>query len=959
MRADQVATRDGVSTAFPPRSAAEHITGRAPAPVPRGSFPPDVPLFARHPVLLVLLVASGVRLVALAAAADAIPLLDERTYTQRAHALLDGRGFLGSYQSWVRHPTGMLSELPQYPGAWQPPGQTVLMAGVMALSGRSVLAVKLVQVVLSTLSVALVYALGRAWFGARAGLAAAWLAALYPNLIAFSHYLWSETLFVFWLLLALVALTRSREEPPGVGDAVLGGVALGLGALTRGTLFLFLPVLAAWLVWAHRRRWRLALGRAALAVAVATLLIVPWSVRNTALHGGFVWIDTNAPYNLWRGNGPDTFAHRNDPSTARYRWPLSGIPIAPVDNRTGRRLVDEARRALGTDTPTDLEIIGHARDAAWASIRSDPATFLRRVPIRLVDLWNPSSFLVRHVGVGAYGAVPAGLAALLVWAAILSYLVVVALAAAGAWLARRRPETWLVLGFAATVSGISAVAFGLTRFRLPVVPLLMVLAGLALARWLERGRAGRGAVATAAALVALVGLGCERRDAAPPGGRAAELPNVVVITLDTTRADHLGLYGYFRDTSPVLDELAREALVFDRAIAPMATTLPTHVSLFTATSPLEHGVLANTTQGGERFVPSPGLRSFAEVARDAGYATAAFVSATPLKRGSGVESGFDVFDQPDGKHRRGDATADRALAWLDEARRPFLLWVHLYDAHWPYAPPPPFDARYRTDEGLERWLATRKIPDRSYRPLVQQWEEARPATNAYDGELRFQDAQLGRLLRALDARPDGERTALLVMGDHGEGLSQHGHPAHGGTWHEQLRVPLLIRAPGVAPGRVSALVSVLDALPTLIGLLGVPELEGLLAQATGLDALAEDFVERPVLSQDTGRSNRTDPFRYSLTGPRYKYFRTEDAPDGEELYDLHEDPFELSDVASVRGDVLREMRRLMTAQIEARSRRGRELRGDAATTTGPADPEIVEQLRALGYLEPAEDETAP
>ncbi len=908
-------------------------------------------------MLPVLLVAFGVRLIALWAAADAVPLLDERTYTQRAHALLDGRGFLGSYQSWVRHPTGMLSEIPQYPGAWQPPGQTVFMAGVMAVSGRSVFAVKLVQVLLSTLSVALVYALGRAWFDARAGLAAAWLAALYPNLIAFSHYLWSETLFVLLLLLGLFALTRSRRGPPGVGDALLGGVALGLCALTRGTLFLFLPVLAAWLVWAQRARWRTALARAALVVGVATLLIVPWSARNTALHGGFVWIDTNAPYNLWRGNGPDTFAHRHDPATPRYRWPLSRIPIAPVDNRTGRRLVDEAKQALGSEAPTDLEIIGHASDAAWASIRSDPGTFLARVPTRLVDLWNPSSFVVRHVGVGAYGPVPPAVAAALIWAAILGYLGVMALAGAGAWLARRRAETWLVLLFAGTVSGVSALAFGLTRFRLPVMPLLMVLAGLALARWLERdGRPRAGAAL--AALLALVSLGCDRPEGAGDAGSPAHLPNIVVVTLDTTRADHLGLYGYFRDTSPVLDDLARGAVVFERAIAPMATTLPTHVSLFTATSPLEHGVLANTTQGGGRFVPSPGLRSFAEVCREAGFATAAFVSAAPLKRGSGIEAGFDVFDEPDAKNRRGDQTADRALAWLEEARRPFLLWVHFYDAHWPYDPPAPYDARYRTDPALDAWLDARGVADRSYRPLVRQWEEARPATNAYDGELRFQDVQLGRLLAALGSRTDWSRTALLVIGDHGEGLSQHDHPAHGGTWDEQLRVPMLIRAPGLAPGRVNALVSVLDALPTLIAVLAVPELEGLLEQASGRDALAEDFVESPVLSQDTGRSNRTGPFRYSLTGPRWKYFRTDGAGEaGEELYDLHEDPYELRDLSSTQGEVLAGMRRALLDEIGERTRRGGALRDGEDPITLPADPEIVEQLRALGYL--PEEEAPP
>ena len=174
-------------------------------------------------------------------------------------------------------------------------------------------------------------------------------------------------------------------------------------------------------------------------------------------------------------------------------------------------------------------------------------------------------------------------------------------------------------------------------------------------------------------------------------GREAPAPNLVFVTLDTTRADHLGLYGYFRDTSPALDAFGSQAIVFERFIVPMATTLPTHASLFTATQPLEHGVLANSTQGGSRFVPSTHLRSLAEVAGAAGWRTAGFVSSAVLKRGSGIETGFDAFDEPEGEQRNAEATTRTALAWLESTPRgPFLLWVHYFDAHWPYAPPPAY-----------------------------------------------------------------------------------------------------------------------------------------------------------------------------------------------------------------------------------------------------------------------------
>ena len=467
------------------------------------SFGSEVPSHARASVVAVVLVAFVVRAAALWAGADANLTLDEETYALRAEALLDGEGFLGSYQSWVRHGSGLLADLPQYPGAWQPPGQTVFMAAVMAPSGRSLLAVKLAQVILGTLSVLLVYALGRAWFDHRHGLAAAWICALYPNLVAFTHFLWSETLFSFLLLAALWSLTR-RREPPTARSALLGGALLGLGALTRGTLLYFLPLLLAWLVWAHRSCWRVALVRAALVASMALLVVAPWAVRNTRLHGGFVLIETNGPYNLWRGNGADAFANRGDPRVPHYAWPFESLPLAPVGDRSASRLVEEAKQALESQAPTDLQIIGYARDAAWHSIRGDPAAFFSRIRYRLIDMWNPTSFLIRHFRIGAYGAVPWALQASVTAAAVLGYLLVMGLACAGFWLGRRRPEAWLVLLLVAFFSGLSALAFGLTRFRLPLMPLLIVVAAPAVVALLDRlGRRPRRAGSGAAVLCAL------------------------------------------------------------------------------------------------------------------------------------------------------------------------------------------------------------------------------------------------------------------------------------------------------------------------------------------------------------------------------------------------------------------------------------------------------------------------
>ena len=220
-----------------------------------------------------------------------------------------------------------------------------------------------------------------------------------------------------------------------------------------------------------------------------------------------------------------------------------------------------------------------------------------------------------------------------------------------------------------------------------------------------------------------------------------------------------------------------------------------------------------------------------------------------LARGSGIETGFEQFDQPEAEQRDAEATTRAALAWLASARRegPFLLWVHYFDAHWPYAPPPAYAAMFSSSPELEDAIAARRIPRTVLRPLANQSEETRVSINLYDGELRFQDDQLARLLAALEARPDWENTVVVIAGDHGEGLGQHGEAAHGGTWEEQLHAPLLMRIPGEAPRRVDALVATVDVIPTLLGRLPASPLAGLLPQASGRDVLAPGARSLPVL----------------------------------------------------------------------------------------------------------------
>ena len=439
-----------------------------------------------------------------------------------------------------------------------------------------------------------------------------------------------------------------------------------------------------------------------------------------------------------------------------------------------------------------------------------------------------------------------------------------------------------------------------------------------------------------------------------PGPEATpSAPNILLITVDTLRADHLGCYGYFRDTSPSIDRLAAESVLFERAYAPMATTLPSHTSLLTGLNPLEHGVLANQEHGGDRFRSRPGARSVAEFLRDAGYATGAFVSAAPIKRTSGIAAGFETFTEPSTASCRAEPTVDAALEWIGaHAGRRMFAWVHVYDPHWPRTPPPPYLERYRDEPALDAFLAERRIPAAVAEAACKLATETRPATNAYDGAIRYVDDQVDRLLGAFRDRGLLERTIVVFTADHGEGLNQHEWPAHGRIHEEQLRVPLLIRFPAPVPGRparFSAVTSLLDVFPTILAGLELPATRGFLEQASGVNVLAPDFRERPVLAQRTGRDcgDDTGPM-YAWIGPRWKLLHQPKI--GDRLHDLAADPHELSDRIDSHGEVVAALRGELLAALRREVARGDALDDGEGGDDEPLDPRIREELDSLGYV---------
>jgi arylsulfatase A-like enzyme len=450
----------------------------------------------------------------------------------------------------------------------------------------------------------------------------------------------------------------------------------------------------------------------------------------------------------------------------------------------------------------------------------------------------------------------------------------------------------------------------------------------------------------------LVLAACDGGPKQPP---KLERPNIVLITIDTLRADHLGCYGYFRNTTPHIDALAKESVVFEQAYATMATTLPSHTSMFTARYPLEHGIFANIRHGGSPFGWKPGMMSFAQVAKEAGYTTGAFISAAALKHQCGIDAGFDVFSEPTGVERKAGETIAEVLPWLEaKAKEPFLLWVHFYDPHWKHKAPPPYDTMFHDDKdapALEQWIAERQIGDKELRSNARKTTETRGALNDYCGEVAYADSQFGVLIDELEKRALLDKSIVIFCADHGEGLNQHKWTAHGLVWEEQLRVPFILRFPPqakVAPQRVAGVVSLIDMFPTVLARVKpfeTPMFAQFLKQATGVDALSPEYVERPIFGQRTEREMAEDPGEmYAVTTPEWKYIHEPEA--GDMLFDRRKDPFELDNLLERQPETAARVHSLMELMMSEQKARGASM-GEAEQLE--ADPELLRQLRETGY----------
>ena len=385
--------------------------------------------------------------------------------------------------------------------------------------------------------------------------------------------------------------------------------------------------------------------------------------------------------------------------------------------------------------------------------------------------------------------------------------------------------------------------------------------------------------------------------------------NLLLITLDTMRADRLPSYGFSGVDTPALDRIAAEGAVFEQAFASVPLTLPSHASLFTGLYPHRLNLRDNVA------TPlAPEFTTMAEALRDRGLMTGAFVASGVLGPSRGLDQGFVVYNDAVAAgcssapraRRPANEVVDEALQWIAEQPTAFFAWVHLYDTHRPYQLPSDYQGRY---------------------------------DNPYLEAIAFEDTQISRLIAHLEARRILDDTLIVVTGDHGESLGDHGEDSHGiFIYQEGLHVPLIVRGPGILPRRIGAVTRLVDLMPTVLELFGVatPEIDGVSLTSFFSRADVDDNLEvyaESLYPQRFGWSGLR-----SLRADRYKVI---EAP-RPELYDLHTDPSEDQNVFEQKPQV--------GAAMLERLRAIGGPRGQTLSHRPGIDRATAERVGSLGYV---------
>ncbi len=456
-------------------------------------------------------------------------------------------------------------------------------------------------------------------------------------------------------------------------------------------------------------------------------------------------------------------------------------------------------------------------------------------------------------------------------------------------------------------------------------------------------------------LIAIAGLagfalhlpGCSRKPEATP---AQARRSVLLIIVDTVRADKLGCYGSQLGATPRIDELAATGVRFERAYSHAPWTLPACASILTSLYPPQHGAGGHLPVESLRKLPES-VRTVAECFRDAGYATGAVVNVDFLTASFGMTQGFTDVDfeiYPNNVHVRPAApTTDAALAWLMSQReQPFFLLVHYFDPHLVYAPPPEYRRRFAApqDRDDSRWVFGTRPQIAGYRQGLIRFDEAtiRRAERLYDGEVAYTDYEVGRLLGGLEQLGLADSTVIALTSDHGEEFWDHGGFEHGHTLYEELmRVPLIIRVgKGGKERSVESVVGHVDLTPTLCELAGVDPDPAFFGKSLVSLMDGETAEDRAVVFQGNfwGR-----PLQGWLQNG-HKLIASATRPD--ELFNVVADPRETEDLSRVDPERVQQMTRDLGLAYE---RMLAHMRGEESPVE--LSPEELRRLQALGYME--------
>ncbi len=465
----------------------------------------------------------------------------------------------------------------------------------------------------------------------------------------------------------------------------------------------------------------------------------------------------------------------------------------------------------------------------------------------------------------------------------------------------------------------------------------------------RRGRRASRAATAIALFLVLLGAGCT--------GSSGRKPNIILISVDTLRPDHLGCYGYDRPTSPAIDALASRGVRFENVFSPASWTIPAHMSIMTSEYPHVHGVDAPDRK------LDPQAATLAGALSKEGYRTAAFITWFYLSWRLGFDIGFDEYNEYLPKKRdtslnvRADVPVDRAVEWIDRNGddAPFFLFLHLFDPHVDYDPPSPYDtlfgASYDGDfdgsyESIRPYIKGLRDTTATIAPA-----DRRRAIDLYDGEIRYVDDQVGRLVDALAKRRLDEKTILVFTADHGEEFAEHGSmEGHGWTLYDEvIRVPLIIARPGADPAVVSHVASLVDVAPTILDLAGVPLPETFEGRA--LFETEEGGGGDTVVFGEIRRFNfrwyaRSATWKLILTSGPEKNVKGVPVKRGVELYDVASNPGETVNLFSPESPAGEDLLMKLYDFARRGNWAGAPVGGNATFSE-----EEKEKLRAAGYVD--------